>query len=197
MFKSKKEKMNKELIKEEELKDINETSDSTEETSEDNETNETDKLQSEVKDLKDKLLRKAADFENYKRRSEADMTSLYQYANEGLIKDMLPILDDFERVNQDWKQNKDTESLGKSFELLYDKFRKVLDKQGVKELEAKGKDFDVNIHDALMMSPNAEAKPNTVLEVAEKGYLLKDKVIRHAKVIVAVEQESANGEDEK
>lgn len=187
--------MDKELIKEEqeELKDINGSSETTDEVKDSAKSNETDKLQSEVKDLKDKLLRKAAEFENYKRRSELDMSSFYQYANEGLIKDLLPILDDFERVNQAWKDDKDVESLGKSFELLYDKFKKVMDKQGVKELEAKGKDFDVNIHDALMMSPNTEAKPNTVLEVAEKGYLLKDKVIRHAKVIVAVEPEDSKG----
>ncbi len=187
MNKTKKEKLEKEIKKEEE-KELEELADESaaEESGEEENKEENGKLEAEV--LRDRLLRKAAEFENYKRRTESEISTLFKYQNEGLITDLLPVLDDFERVlNPDNKQ--DLETFKKGVELIYDKFKKVLEKQGLKEMDTSGKPFDVNLNDALMQVENDKAAPNTIMDTAEKGYYLKDKVIRHAKVIVSKKEE--------
>lgn len=186
MNKTKKEKLEKEIKKEEE-KELEELASGTlAEPEAEEEPEEGAKLEAEA--LRDQLLRKAAEFENYKRRTESEISTLFKYQNEALITDMLTLLDDFERVlNSDSEQ--DLENYKKGVRLIYDKFRKVLEKQGLKDMESTGKPFDVNLHDALMQVENDKAEPNTVLETVEKGYYLKDKVIRHAKVIVSKKEE--------
>jgi molecular chaperone GrpE len=151
--------------------------------------NQSAELEKQLHIVKDQLLRKAAEFENYKRRTENEISSLYKYASESLITDLLPVLDDFDRVMKSWNDKHDAETLRKGIELIYDKFKKVLQKQGVKEIESNGKEFNVSEHDAVLQTPSAEAPPNTVIETIEKGYYLKDKVIRHSKVIVSTEPE--------
>jgi molecular chaperone GrpE len=146
-------------------------------------------LTEKVNELTDKLLRKAAEFENYKRRTESELSSVYKYANEKLIADLLPILDDFDRLNSTWNEKHDSEKYKEGIDLIYDKFRKVLQKHGVKEIESAGKPFDVNLHDAVLQVPRTDVEANTVVEELEKGYYLKDKVIKHAKVIVSAEPE--------
>ena len=192
MNKTKKEKLEKEIKKEEE-KELEELgAGSSEELSEeeDKEENKEDgKLELEV--LRDRLLRKAAEFENYKRRTESEISTLFKYQNEGLITDLLPVLDDFDRVLKS-DNNQDLETFKKGVALIYDKFNKVLERQGLKEIESTGKPFDVNLHDALLQVENDKTAPNTVLETAEKGYYLKDKVIRHAKVIVSKKEEAGS-----
>lgn len=148
--------------------------------------NREDEMRSQIENLKDKLLRKAAEFENYKKRNEAEAASFYKYANENLITSLLPVLDDFDRVLKSWNEKHDVETLKKGVELIYEKFKGILEKQGLKEIDSAGKEFDVNLHDALLQADDDKSKPNMVLETVEKGYFLKDKVIRHAKVIVSV-----------
>lgn len=143
------------------------------------------KLEKQLLELKDQLLRKAAEFENYKRRTESEFSNIYKYANEGLIVELLPVLDDFERVINTWNDKHDSRTLKKGIELVHEKFRNTLIKQGIKEMESAGKPFDVNLHDAIMQKDNNELDTNTITDVAEKGYYLKDKVIRHAKVVVS------------
>lgn len=142
-------------------------------------------LEFQLKDFKDKLLRKAAEFENYKRRSESELSGFLKYANEYLILDLLPVLDDFDRLNSAWDEKHDIDSFKQGIDLIYDKFKKVLQKHGVKEIESVGKKFDVNLHDALIQMPQKDVDPDTVVNEIEKGYYLKDKVLRHAKVIVS------------
>jgi molecular chaperone GrpE len=156
-------------------------------------------LEIQLKDYKDKLLRKAAEFENYKRRSESELSSFLKYSNEYLIVDLLPVLDDFNRLNSAWDEKHDIESFKKGIDLIYDKYKKVLQKHGVKEMESIGKKFDVNLHDALMQIPQKDVDPDTVINEIEKGYFLKDKVIRHAKVIVSSldDSESIGNKQEK
>ena len=193
MLKSKKNKMNTEKQKQEKesfdipLKDSSEeilTEQNTEDQVSENTGQDAD-LQKQNSLLRDQLLRKAAEFENYKRRTENEISSLFKYANEGLILELLPVLDDFDRVNSMWNEKHDPETFKKGVELVYDKLNKVLQKQGLKEIESKGKQFDVNQHEAILQTPSADAEPNTIIDVAEKGYNLKDKVLRHAKVIVS------------
>ncbi len=191
MNKTKKEKLEKEIKREEE-KELEELSAvSSEELSEeeDKEENKEEAGKLELEVLRDRLLRKAAEFENYKRRTESEISTLFKYQNEGLITDLLPVLDDFDRVLKA-DNNQDLETFKKGVELIYDKFKKVLERQGLKEIESTGKPFDVNLHDALLQVENDKTAPNTVMETAEKGYYIKDKVIRHAKVIVSKKEEA-------
>lgn len=147
-------------------------------------------LSAKVNELTDKLLRKAAEFENYKRRTESELSSVYKYANEKLIADLLPILDDFDRLNSAWNEKHDVEKYKEGIDLIYDKLKKVLQKHGLKEIDSVGKPFDVNLHDAVLQVPKTDVEPNTVVDEIEKGYYLKDKVIKHAKVIVSSKPDS-------
>ncbi len=146
-----------------------------------------EQLEKERDDLKDKYLRKAAEFENYKRRTEQEFSSLTKYANEQLITDLLPVIDDFERSLHVSKDRREFGPFYKGIEMIYHKLLKLLESKGVSAIESQGKPFDVDLHDALMQTPKSDIEPNTVVEEVEKGYMYKDKVIRHAKVVVAKE----------
>lgn len=148
-----------------------------------------DELNAKVSDLTDKLLRKAAEFENYRKRMDNEVSSFVKYANEKLIIDLLPILDDFTRLNNSWDEKHDADKYKEGIDLINEKLKKVLQKHGLKEMESLGKAFDVNLHDALLQVPKEDVKPDTVVEEVEKGYFLKDKVIRHAKVVVSTKPE--------
>jgi len=191
MLKSKKEKLEKELLKQETENIEIPINDDTESQNEESEISDIDivnrinELEKQVGYYKDQLLRKAAEFENYKRRTENEVSNVYRFANEGLILEMLPVLDDFERIKQSWDEKHDTESLKKGTLLVYDKFQKVLEKQGVKQIDAYGKIFDVNLHEAIMQAPSEDLAPDTITTVVENGYYFKDKVLRHSKVIVS------------
>jgi molecular chaperone GrpE len=142
-------------------------------------------LEQQAEEYKDKLLRKAAEFENYKRRSENDQLNLINYSGENLIIKLLPVIDDFERSLQHMGKAKDVDSIKDGIKLVYDKFMKILEDQGVKKIEAKGQPFDVNYHEALMQRKDDSVPAHTVLDELEKGYLYKDRVIRHTKVVVS------------
>ncbi len=142
-------------------------------------------LEKQSAQLKDQLLRKAAEFDNYKRRTENDFASLAKFAAENIITQLVPILDDFNRSLKSVKDKAENDSFYKGIELIYAKFLKVLEAQGLKAMDVVGKEFNVDVHDALMQMPRADVPPHTVLEEVEKGYLLFDKVIRHAKVVVS------------
>jgi len=147
-----------------------------------------EKLKSAEKELenyKDRFLRKAAEFENYKRRVENDQLNLFKYAAESLIIKLLPVIDDFERSLVHLKDAKDVDSIKDGIKLVYDKLMKMLEEQGVKPIEAVGKPFDVHYHEAIMQKKADNVEPHTVIEEFEKGYLYKDRVIRHTKVAVS------------
>jgi molecular chaperone GrpE len=144
-----------------------------------------EELQKQVDQYKDMLLRKAAEFDNYKRRIENETTNIVRFATESLIDDLLPVLDDFERSLKHSKESKESDALVKGVELIYLKLVKVLEGRGVKAFETVGKEFSVEYHDALMQMPRKDLPPHIVIEEVEKGYMLNDKVIRHAKVVVS------------
>lgn len=145
-------------------------------------------LENEIALLKDQLLRKAAEFENYKRRTENEQLSILKYSAESFITKLLPIVDDFERSLQHMETAKDTDSLKKGVALIYEKLMKLLNEQGVKKIEAVGKPFDVEYHEAMLQRKDDSVDPHTVLDEIETGYIYKDRVIRHAKVIVSEDQ---------
>lgn len=147
-------------------------------------------LEVQVKEWHDKFLRKAAEFENYKRRTENDQFNLINYAAESFITKLLPVIDDFERSLQHIDDDNNVDAVKEGIKLVYEKLLKVLDEQGVKKMKVKGEPFNVNYHDALMQRQDDSVPPHTILEEIEKGYLYRDKVIRHAKVIVSEETSS-------
>ncbi len=149
-----------------------------------------EQIEKERDNLKDKYLRKAAEFENYKRRTEQEFAALSKYATEQLIIDILPVIDDFERSLHVSKNRREFGPFYKGIELIYQKFMQLLESKGVKPIEVEGKPFNVDLHDALMQVPKDNIEPNTIIEEVERGYLYDDKVIRHAKVVVAKEPET-------
>lgn len=154
-----------------------------------------EELRQQIEQLKDLLQRKAAEFENYKRRVENDIAGIIKYAAESLIIDLLPVLDDFERSLKHSRLSKDFDSLLKGIELIYQKFFKVLESRGVKSFETVGKEFNVDVHEALMQVPQSDVPPHTVIEEVDKGYMLNEKVIRHAKVIVSAVDKAASASE--
>jgi molecular chaperone GrpE len=150
-----------------------------------------------AKELRDQLLRKAAEFENYKRRSEADIVTIIRNANEGLFLALIPVLDDIGRSLQAGGDTQNHEALYAGVEMIRSKFMRILQKHGVAPFESAGKPFDVNYHDALLQVPRTDVPPHTVIQEVERGYMLNDKVLRHAKVIVSTspsEPETPNGQ---
>ena len=152
-----------------------------------------EQLRNETASLKEQLLRKAAEFENFKRRTRDEKDELMKYGAESLIRSLLSVLDDFERSLDAGTTHPDFESFYKGIEIIYSKLLRTLEQRGLTPMDAKGKPFDVDFHDALLQVPTSEAEPGIVLDVAEKGYMLHDKVIRHAKVTVSIEPPTSEG----
>lgn len=156
-------------------------------------------LEKQNAELKDTLLRKVADFENFKRRNENDQLNIIKYAAEPFIRSVLQVYDDLERSLAHIDEPNNLDSTKKGLLMVFEKFGKILDSQGVKRIDAKGQPFDVNLHEALMQQPAEGVAPHTVLEVIEPGYIYKDRVIRHAKVVVSAEttshDETSDGTD--
>jgi molecular chaperone GrpE len=144
-----------------------------------------DEMQKIAESYKDQLLRKAAEFENYKRRTDVESSNIIKFANERLILALLPIVNDVVRSLKAGGENKDYDAFYKGVELIHNNFLKVLEKEGLTAFDSVGKPFDVQYHDALMQLPQNGVEPNTVIEEIERGYKLNDKIIRHAKVIVS------------
>jgi molecular chaperone GrpE len=144
-------------------------------------------LQKTADQLKDQLLRKAAEFENYRRRTETEYASVIRNANESLLLSILPVVDDFARSLKAGKDQKDFDALYRGLELIQNKLLRTLEAEGVKPFESVGKPFNVDFHDALLQIPRADVEPHTVIEEVERGYMYNDRVLRHAKVIVSSE----------
>jgi molecular chaperone GrpE len=136
---------------------------------------------------RDQLLRKAAEFENYKRRVEIDQVNFVKTANESLLGLLLPVLDDLSRSLKSGKEQKNFDAFYKGVELIQNKFTQVLEGQGLTAFDSLGKPFDVDLHDALLQVPREDVPPGTVVEEVERGYKLYDRVLRHAKVVVSAE----------
>jgi len=183
----------------EEQKEMNEQADEIKINSEPDETTakmneKIEQLEKEIQEYKDRLLRKAAEFENYKRRTENDQLNLLKYAAESFIVKLLPTVDDFERSLKHMENAQDLNSIKEGIKLVYDKFIKVLNDQGVTKIESVGKPFNVEYHEAMMQRKEEGAEPHTVLDEIETGYMYKDKVIRHAKVIVSEDSGHESGD---
>lgn len=143
-----------------------------------------EKLQSDLAEQKDKFIRLYSEFENFRRRTAKEKLDLIQSANEQLLKSLLPVLDDFDRAEKAFGERNEKELEG--IFLIRSKFKKILEQAGVKLMDIQpGSDFDADFHDAITQVPAPEEKlKGKIVDVVESGYLLNDKVIRFAKVVV-------------
>ena len=146
---------------------------------------EASRTDTELADLKDKYLRLAAEFENYKRRTTKERIELFKTASQELMVALLPVLDDFERARNATASTTDANAVRESIEIIQSKLNKTLQQKGLTAMETKGGDFDAELHEAITQipAPSDDMKGKIVDEV-EKGYYLGDKVIRHAKVVL-------------
>lgn len=142
------------------------------------------KLQQELDEQKDKYIRLYSEFDNFRRRTAKEKLELIQSANEQLLNKLLPVADDFDRAEKSFKDKNDKELEG--FFLISNKFRKTLEQSGVKVMEINAQtEFNPDFHEAITQIPVPDAaQKGKIVDVVEKGYLLNDKVIRFAKVVV-------------
>ena len=170
-------------------------------------TGEVERLREEIEELKeerdetnDRLLRKAADLENLRRRMDREKKRRHEAGKIAVLESMLEVVDDFERslkAAQDLDDAEDAEaayeSLKGGVEMVFRKFQDQLQSLGVEPIEAEGKPFDEQLHEAMMRQPSDEVEPGTVLQEVRKGYTMGDRVLRHSRVVVAAEP-SEDGE---
>lgn len=144
-----------------------------------------EELQNKVNTLKDKNMRIAAEMVNTLRRKDEETNRLLKYSNESLITELLPVIDNFERALNVDAKTVDVESYQKGMTMIYNSLKNILEKFEVKEIEAIDKEFDPSFHQAVMQEEKEGTKENIVIEVLQKGYTYKDKVIRPAMVKVS------------
>ena len=144
---------------------------------------ELEKLRGERDELKDLLLRRQAEFDNFRKRSERDRTDYLQYAAADMVKELLPILDDFERALKVETPNSD---YAKGVEMIYNRMFDIMKKLGLEPVETTGKPFDPHLHQAIERVETADAEDHTVLGEFQRGYNFKGRLLRPAMVRVAV-----------
>lgn len=136
-------------------------------------------------ELNDKFLRLYSEFDNFRKRTNKEKVELIETANASLLKDLIPVLDDFERAILNNENVEDVATLKEGFTLIYNKFNANLEAKGLKPMLAKGETFDSELHEAIANIPApSEDLKGKVIDDVEKGYYLKEKVIRYAKVVV-------------
>ncbi len=146
---------------------------------------ENQQLKERIQQLEDQLIRLTADMQNLKKRHERELENVVIYSNQKFVEQLLPLVDELERALQMSDQNKNFEAFRNGIELIYKKFLKILEEEGVTPIKAVGQKFDYNLHDAILMAERKGVESGTILEEVQKGYVYKDRVLRHAKVIVA------------
>ncbi|MDP3468931.1 MAG: nucleotide exchange factor GrpE [Daejeonella sp.] len=146
---------------------------------------EEDKLKAEATEWQNKYLRLYAEFDNFKRRTSKERLELLQIAGKDVISDLLTVLDDFERAQKSIETATDVIAVKEGVTLVQHKLKGILNQKGLKEMESIGKEFDADLHEGItsIPAPSADLK-GKVIDELEKGYLLNDKVIRFAKVII-------------
>jgi molecular chaperone GrpE len=157
-------------------------------------TEKVEALEEERDELNDRVLRKAAEFENYRRRMDREKRRRHESGMLDVIEPVLEVLDDFERsieAAEELQESQDAEkayeSLKGGVEMVFRKFRDTLENLGVEPIKAEGEPFDEELHEAMMRQPTEDEEPGTVLQEIRTGYRMDDRVIRHSRVVVAAE----------
>ena len=181
------EELNEENIAEETIQNEETPQEETaqEETAQEPEKSELELAQEAAATANDKYLRLYSEFDNYRKRTAKEKLEIIKSASEDVIKNMLPIVDDFQRAMAHNTEVQDPESLKQGFELIYNKLLKSLEAKGLKPIEAAGEVFDADIHEAITNIPApSEDMKGKVVDVVEQGYYLGEKIIRFPKVVV-------------
>ncbi len=149
-------------------------------------------------ELQERLLRLQADFENFRRRTLKEREEAYNFGHQNLVKELLPTVDNLDRAIEHAQQSEgvDLEGLLQGVELVRRELLGVLAKYGVSEIEAQGKPFDPAVHEAMAQAPDASVPENTVVRIFQKGYALRDRLLRPAQVVVSVVPQSEEGSAE-
>ena len=187
---AKKENEDKEV--KDKVENTEETVQKTEPETSENESENNEEISSEENEWKvkyneinDKYLRLYSDFDNFRKRTIKEKGDLISSASSGVIKDLLPILDDFERAIQSNENTEDLAGLKEGFQLIFNKMKNILQAKGLKPMECQGDKFDMDLHEAITNIPApSEEEKGKVIDVVEKGYYLNEKVLRYAKVVV-------------
>ena len=150
-------------------------------------------VEQEAKEAHDRFLRVSAEFENYKKRSAREMDEFRKFANESLIREMLTVVDNLERaLNSSNNDNQANSHIAEGVDMTLKEILKVFEKFNVKPIEALGKPFDPNFHQAAMREETNERPENTVLNELEKGYMIHDRLLRPAMVVVSMSKVNTN-----
>ncbi len=155
------------------------------------------KAEEDVKLSHDRLLRATAEFDNYKKRSERELSEFRKFANERLIKDLLPVMDNLERAIESSTEDTANSGIIEGVKMTLAEIYKVLESFNLKCLESEGKEFDPNFHQAVLQEETDEYPENVVIKVMQKGYILHDRLIRPAMVVVAKAKAKAEGTAEE
>ena len=147
--------------------------------------NEVDELKQKLEVLNQQYVRLAADFDNYRKRQAQERESLLKYGSENALKQMLEVLDNFERGEKALEKVEDCQTVKDSFNLVHKQVFETLQKLGLEAIEAQGKEFDPNFHEAVMQTPTNDVEENIIITELQKGYKLGDKVLRPTLVNVA------------
>lgn len=193
MKKKEKEKdieKNEELTTEEAIREESKEGKTSEKEAQDTETNETncseekENLHQKIQEMNEKYLRIFSEFDNYRKRTIKEKNELISYASSQLIIELLPVLDDFERAFKTIEKTEANAAFIEGIELIYNKFWKVMERQGLKPIEAIGSNFDTDFHEAITKIQVDDELKGKVYDEVQKGYMLSDKIIRFSKVVV-------------
>lgn len=181
----------KEQLPNEEIEEVNTSAEAIDETSESPQTESPKEsvqeptVEQQLEVEKNKYLRLYAEFENFRRRNAKERIELISTASQDIVKEILPVLDDFERALDSNKKIEEVNTIKEGFEVLYKKLSKTLESKGLKSIDSFGQMFDAEQHEAIAQVPVDKAKEKgIILDVVEKGYTLNEKIIRHPKVVV-------------
>lgn len=184
MFENNEKIKEEQNVSEKDQKDTKEISDVEKEEVEIKPEGKLERVKLEAEAARDRMLRIAADYDNYKKRAEKEKSEFMKYATERFIKDLLPTMDDLERAIASSKDPNGFESFREGVQIIYKQLNNVLTKYNVTPIEAIGKKFDPNLHEAMMQMPSAKPEEDVIQEF-QKGYILHDRVIRPSKVVVS------------
>jgi molecular chaperone GrpE len=155
-----------------------------------------DQLRSELEQLKDRVLRSQAELDNYRKRASRELDDHRRYANIGLMRDLLPVLDNIQRAIEAAEKTSDISSLLDGVRLVAQQLEGVLESFHCVKIKALGEPFDPQVHHAILQQPSAEQPPNTVIMVTQDGYQLHDRVVRPSQVIVSAAPADSESQDQ-
>ncbi len=165
--------------------EVAECSVETEEAAEETAAEPKDKKDAQIEELKDRLMRQMAEFDNYRKRTDKEKKANYELGETDFLLKLLPVVDNFERGFDALEDEDREDAFAKGMDMIYKQLMKLLEDEGVTPIDAAGKPFDPMLHNAVMQQPSETVESGCVIQEFQKGYMFKDRVLRHSMVIVA------------